>query len=170
MVTARSGQDFEATLEGVETGLTGTVALTVDNDDGTAAVDRSTDDIIELSSGTDPGAGVYVATRTAPTVTEQTEYTLIWDVGDPDDPGGTFTETLLVRAAEAFIALPSTDDVAALDRARTRDNEGVELGQFTEETRPTNEQVETLISLVAGDVAMRVGDQTTMSLEAIPSS
>lgn len=40
---------------------------------------------------------------------------------------------------------PEVTDVGALLRARTRDANGTELGTFTTDTRPTQEQVERLI-------------------------
>jgi hypothetical protein len=44
------------------------------------------------------------------------------------------------------------DDVAALLRARTKDTNGVELGAWTNATRPTLAEVETLIALAAGQI------------------
>jgi hypothetical protein len=41
---------------------------------------------------------------------------------------------------------PSVADVALLIRARTKDADGREVGTFTDETRPTDEQVEEHIS------------------------
>jgi len=52
---------------------------------------------------------------------------------------------------------PSVDDVAALLRARTKDASGNELGTFTSETRPTDAEVEQLITNGMGKVASRVG-------------
>lgn len=160
MVTARSGQQFEATLEGVATDLVGTVALTVDNAAGTAVIARATTSIVELSSGSDPGAGVYVATRTAPTLADdvpQALYTLIWDLGDPDDADENYTETLLVRADPSFTYLPNQDEVGILIRARTYDVNGNELGTFSQDTTPTDIQVARLIDVAASDVAIEVG-------------
>ena len=157
-VDGTSGQQFEATLEGAPSGLVGTVALTVDDMDGAAVIARSTSGIVELSDGTDPGVGVYVATRTAPTVTTATNFTLIWDLGDPDDPATTYTETLLVGPAAALPQLPSTNDVASILRARTRDNNtGAQLGQFTDATSVTDPQVQHMIQAAAADVAIRTG-------------
>ncbi len=158
MVTARSGQPFEATLEGVPTGLVGQVALTVDDNTGTAAIARSTAGIVELSSGTDPGAGVYRAARAAaPIVEASTEYTLTWDLGDPAAANTTFTDQLVVLPALAFTALPSNPEVAALLRARTKDIYGKELGEFTQNTRVTDVQCAHLIGQAASEIGDAIG-------------
>lgn len=52
---------------------------------------------------------------------------------------------------------PSVDDVAALLRARTKDASGRELGTFTADTRPTDAEVERLISFAVSKIAARVG-------------
>ena len=54
--------------------------------------------------------------------------------------------------------LPVVSDIGALLRARTKDNLGNELGTFTDETRPTDEQVIRLIKLADGDVAVMLPD------------
>lgn len=51
---------------------------------------------------------------------------------------------------------PSVDDVGALLTARTY-ADGVELGTFTGATRPTNLQVDELITMAVADVGSRVG-------------
>jgi hypothetical protein len=50
---------------------------------------------------------------------------------------------------------PSVDDVAALLRARTKTLEGREVGTFTDETRPTDVEVETHIDAAIGLVSVR---------------
>jgi hypothetical protein len=47
---------------------------------------------------------------------------------------------------------PSLELVAAVLRARTKDNEGVELGTWTDDTRPTDDQVIEMMSLAALDL------------------
>lgn len=47
---------------------------------------------------------------------------------------------------------PGVDDVGSILRARTKDTSGNELGTFTPETRPTADQVTSLIAQAAGDV------------------
>lgn len=53
--------------------------------------------------------------------------------------------------------LPSVGAVGALLRARTRDSHGNELGTFTADTRPTEDQVSGLLTSAAGDLSSAVG-------------
>jgi hypothetical protein len=52
---------------------------------------------------------------------------------------------------------PSVADVAALLRARTKDVNGVEVGTFNDDTRPTSAQVITLIEEAVTDIQARMG-------------
>jgi len=52
---------------------------------------------------------------------------------------------------------PSVDDVAALLRARTKDASGNEIGTFTDQTRPTDAEVEMLITNGCAKIASLVG-------------
>jgi hypothetical protein len=52
---------------------------------------------------------------------------------------------------------PSVADVAALLRARTKDVNGVEVGTFNDDTRPTSAQVLTLIDKAVADVQAWLG-------------
>lgn len=52
---------------------------------------------------------------------------------------------------------PDAEAVAAILRARTVDDVGAELGEFTENTRPTAATVAELIAQAVGDVEDRVG-------------
>lgn len=47
---------------------------------------------------------------------------------------------------------PSVDDVGAILRARTQDDDDVEVGTFTPDTRPTDAEVTRLIKMAAGVV------------------
>lgn len=53
---------------------------------------------------------------------------------------------------------PSLTDVGAVSRTRTVDNMGVEQGTFTDETRPTGDQVTDLISQAMAEVRLEHGD------------
>jgi hypothetical protein len=53
---------------------------------------------------------------------------------------------------------PSVADVGTVLRARTIDTNGNELGTFTEDTRPTGEQVADEIESVVGEIHADVGD------------
>lgn len=52
---------------------------------------------------------------------------------------------------------PTSDEVARLLRARTKDSTGSELGEWTTDTRPTLEEVEGLIDEAVGIVASSTG-------------
>lgn len=53
---------------------------------------------------------------------------------------------------------PSVADVATVLRARTKDDNGDEIGSFTTATRPTAFQVADLIDGAVAEVKMRLGD------------
>jgi hypothetical protein len=59
---------------------------------------------------------------------------------------------------------PSADEVATLLRTRTKDTEGRELGRFTEETRPTGEQVGELIATGAQAAAIELPADVSIGL------
>lgn len=52
---------------------------------------------------------------------------------------------------------PTNQEVADLLRARTKDDNGVELGTWTADTRPTDSEVGNLILLATGDVTAQTG-------------
>lgn len=52
---------------------------------------------------------------------------------------------------------PTVAAVGAILRSRTKDNAGNELGTFTDQTRPTGEEVGELIGTATNDVAAEVG-------------
>jgi hypothetical protein len=52
---------------------------------------------------------------------------------------------------------PSPDAVAQLLRARTKDSDGVELGVWTDDTRPTLTEVQGIIDTAVGNLAAAVG-------------
>lgn len=90
-----SGAEFETCFESGITGLVGTVAVQVIDNDGLIVIAPSTDDIIE----TPISSGIYCTQRTGPVATGQ--YTIVWS----DD--GSFTdahvavEELIIVAADA---------------------------------------------------------------------
>jgi hypothetical protein len=53
--------------------------------------------------------------------------------------------------------LPTPTDVARLLRARTKDSHGQELGDWSDDTRPTAEEVSDLIDQALGPVLARIG-------------
>jgi hypothetical protein len=54
--------------------------------------------------------------------------------------------------------LPTPEDVAAILRARTKDDTGAELGEWTDATRPTFDEVETLIVVASEFVVASAGE------------
>ena len=48
--------------------------------------------------------------------------------------------------------LPSPDDIATILRARTKDDNGVELGKWSDATRPTEQDVVRIIALAAAEL------------------
>jgi hypothetical protein len=82
------------------------------------------------------------------------EYVLRWivpNIGNLDD---SFSTTDAIPGASSFV--PTVDDVGALLRARTKDQFGNELGTFTADTRPTDDQVLVLIGQAYDYVTARV--------------
>jgi hypothetical protein len=69
---------------------------------------------------------------------------------------------------EAF--LPSVQDVAEIERARTKDKFGNELGTFTNDTRPTDDGVRGLIRQAADDVVMLVDTDIPVEAYELASS
>jgi hypothetical protein len=61
---------------------------------------------------------------------------------------------------------PAVDDVAALIRARTKDASGNELGTFTDKTRPTDAEVELLITNGCAKIASYVGWELHVDAQA----
>lgn len=53
---------------------------------------------------------------------------------------------------------PSLSDIGAVLRARTRDENGNELGTFTEGTRPTDDEVDALIPSAVAEVLLHIPD------------
>ena len=75
-IIAQVSMPFSASASGATSGLVGTIGVQVVRGDGSIAVARTTDDIIELV----PGSGVYWWTcSAAPTVPG--EYEIVWDTG-----------------------------------------------------------------------------------------
>lgn len=62
---------------------------------------------------------------------------------------------------------PLVDEVGAQLRARTKTRAGAEVGTFTDETRPTDVQVATMITRGVGDVSMAIsGTEVPVALQA----
>lgn len=149
MIETRAGETFEAVLEGAPTGLTGTVAVRVVATPGGVIVARSAAGI------TEPAPGVYVAERTVPAGTTDPSLLVVWDLGDPADPAGTFTEELRLSTLIAGPVTVGADGGVVLDANAVRlstarlmafrlrqsgfavGQGGLETTDFTPQTTPT---------------------------------
>ena len=94
--------DYEAVLETGETGLTGTIALGLYDNQGATTEALSTAGIIE----TPTGSGVYAATRTAPV--DGGQYTLVWSLDGTTSPDKVATDQLTVTSSAPFEPPTST--------------------------------------------------------------
>lgn len=166
MIVSESAALFAASAVGPP-GLVGTIGTRILRPDGTPVSDRSTDGITELLDGDPPApSGFYSLERAAPTL--QGRYTLLWDTGTVTPQ--TMAAEELVVALHGQVAIgaaeyaPTVAEVAAYIRARTKDPNGVELGTFTADTRPTDAEVTTIIQNAAGKVAARFGDTVAAPL------
>lgn len=65
---------------------------------------------------------------------------------------------------------PTTADIAALLRARTRDASGAELCEFSADTRPTKEQVASVVQRAAEEISGRIGDEVPASKHGLARS
>jgi hypothetical protein len=83
--------------------------------------------------------------------TGQNDVTIAITVEASDVPTESPTDPLIVEWR------PTVDDVAALLRARTKNASGNEVGTFTDETRPTDAEVEQLITNGCAKIASLVG-------------
>jgi hypothetical protein len=87
------------------------------------------------------------------------DYNLVWRTDDPDPPVyETFIPLHVIAAGTGSLSWPAidwdavrptVDEVAALERTRTTPSSGEDTGVFTELTRPTADEVDTLIDQAA---------------------
>lgn len=57
---------------------------------------------------------------------------------------------------------PDVASLGALLRARTRDTNSIEIGTFTEQTRPTGDQAQSIIRTAVTDLASAVGSELAL--------
>lgn len=163
IITARPGESFDARVTGFPSGLVGTVRVRILDNEGGTTLAATAAGIIE-----DPaGSGSYATTLVAPA--EGGQYSVLWDTGTVG-PSSTASDDLLVTLAP-IVSLPAgitptLAEVGALTRTRTRDTNGVELGTFTDETRPTGDQVALLIQDAVGEITDLYGDNLPTELES----
>lgn len=143
-IDAVAGQPFVARVTAFPTGLQGTVAYRIIAADETVVVARTTTGVTEDAD--EPGD--YTVTAA---LAEPGDYRIVWDFGSDV----TAQEDIQVLALDYS---PSVDQVGALLRTRTteRGSSG-EAGTFTENTRPTHDEVVDLIDLATRDVQIKLG-------------
>jgi hypothetical protein len=90
-IYAQKGAGFEATAQGFDTGLVGTLGVRILDNVGGTTMPRTTAGISELV----PGSGLYAVTLIAPQVIG--EYTVAWDDGQPG-PEHSAAESLTVQS------------------------------------------------------------------------
>jgi len=116
---------------------------------GGTTITRRTTNVVESPAS----SGIYTAVLTAPALEGQ--YLIVWDTGGATPEYA--SEELVVTYSEpdpapTFLECP-VEDVASLLRARTKDDSGNEVGDFNEDTRPTDTEVEDLIAQAASMVS-----------------
>lgn len=158
MIYALPGQTFEATLDGADSGLVGTLGVRIiDTPTGTTVRARTTAGIVEAPAASGLYAVALVASDDDDVQLPAGGYSLVWDNGA--DPPDYYRDELIITSSLSVGPVvgvtPTIADVATLMRARTTVM-GVEQGTFTENTRPTDEQVENLIGQASGEVGARL--------------
>lgn len=153
MIYARPSVSFEAGASGFPSGLVGTLGVRITDGVGGTTLARRTTGITEYPAG----SGIYSAVLTAPSVEGQ--YQVVWDTGGASPQWGSDELTVTGSSPEPAPSdvLCDVADVAALLRARTKDDSGNELGDFTADTRPTDVEVEELIEQAA-DMVLAVAN------------
>lgn len=121
IVNVKPGAVYEATFAAGTSGLEGTLALALLDNQGVVTEDFSTSDIAELVVDATP-TGVYVATRTAPD--DGGQYTLLWSLDGTADPDETFTDELVVTFSAPSgdaegSAYATVDELARILKIRT---------------------------------------------------
>lgn len=154
MIQARPATAMSITADGFAPGLVGTIGHTLLDLAGDVAQARTTTGIHEVDS-----LGVYVGGLTTPD--EPGVYVIVWDDADEQSAA----EELVVSATPAAPVgqstpadwTPSVAEVGKKMRARTVDASGNELGTFTDDTRPTADEVTDAIVEEVGALASYVG-------------
>ena len=102
------GFPYEAVFQSGVTGLVGTVALGLLDNQGAYTDDLSSADIIE----TPAGSGIYVANRISPD--SEGQYTLLWSIDGTTDPGSVSVEELNVTFGTPGSVYGTVDELARI--------------------------------------------------------
>ncbi len=155
MEAVAPGESRPVTLTNLPEGLVGTLGIRVEDSNNTVVSARSTADITEFALGSyrkwitfpeSKGICVVIADSEGVEAIEEFRVT--------NDP------ILLVADPLEVDWRPALVEVGALLHARTRggvEEGGKELGTFTDQTNPTADQVESMISYATSSVASRIG-------------
>jgi hypothetical protein len=159
MINVYPGQRFESVLTGAPSGMVGTLTFSI--------VNPETDAVLEAPRTTgisEPVDGTYWTSSTAPETVD--EYVVVWTSG-----GTSAVEGLTVLTALG--ARPTLEDVSLLLRTRTvgpsiglgGDTGPGDVTVFGPDTRPSDVEVERMITLASDRVLPRLG-----GADAIPES
>jgi CheY-like chemotaxis protein len=151
VIQAQTGVAFNVIAMDAPVGQTGVIQVEVYRlGDGATIIGPHTDNIFELRPGT------YTTSLTVP---EAGSYIIRWFI-----PNGVSAEEELqvLNAAPPVIISdinsPTVDEIGALLRARTQNGDDNEIGTFTSDTRPTDDQVQSIIMMAQSVVVGAVGD------------
>jgi len=97
------------------------------------------------------------------------DYNLVWRTGDPEPPEYETFIPLHVTATGVAIPVPydivqpedirpTLEDIVALEQTRTAGGGGGEVREFTEDTRPSIDEVENLIDQAVGAVMNQISE------------
>lgn len=97
------------------------------------------------------------------------DYLLVWRTGDPEPPDYETFIPLHVTAAGVLVPVPfpevqredirpTIEDIVALEQTRTAAGGGGEIREFTEDTRPSAQEVENLIDQAVGAVMNQISE------------
>lgn len=159
MIQSKPGETFSALLEGAPSGIEADLSVSIETTAGTLVSGPVTSPLVEVGAP----SGIYVITGLlAPT--SEGDYIVLWS-GPSQGYGAEQLQVRNVFPESTPDPLdvtwrPGLSEVGALLRTRTKtglDSGGVELGTFSAETRPTGDEVETLINTATGHVASKVG-------------
>lgn len=156
MIAAIVGVAFEAVCVGAPTGLVGTITVEIyDPTDGSQIIAPHTAGI------TEPKPGTY---RTAMTAVTVGSYMIRWQL--PSGGAAAEEELLVTQFMEPIpdtgdFVKPTVEDIGALLRARTQNDDDDEIGTFDDTTRPTGEEVDRIINMATSVVLSRTGSLNT---------
>lgn len=135
----------EVSAAGFPSGLAGTIGVRLLDGIGGTTIARTTAGITE----TPASSGIYVKVLTAPA--SEGQYLIVWDTGgaSPQYASDELVVTYDAPGPPSTELECSVSDVGALLRARTKDDNGNEVGTFNADTRPTATEVEQIITQAA---------------------